>query len=59
MPFITIPGILGKVFVPEESSCASKKHKCPDCFSCQWCSDDRCELCLQRKERSGTELSQK
>ena len=25
---------------------AAKKHTCPDCFSCQWCSDERCRLCL-------------
>ncbi len=24
-----------------------KKHPCPDCKMCQWCSDDRCRLCLQ------------
>jgi len=24
----------------------SKKHPCPDCTFCQWCSDDRCRLCL-------------
>ncbi|MDD2736038.1 MAG: hypothetical protein PHF56_19055 [Desulfuromonadaceae bacterium] len=23
-----------------------KKHPCSDCFSCQWCSDERCRLCL-------------
>ncbi|KAB0672218.1 hypothetical protein F6V30_06535 [Oryzomonas sagensis] len=22
-----------------------KKHPCPDCTCCQWCSDDRCRLC--------------
>ncbi len=24
-----------------------KKHPCPDCKMCQWCSDDRCRLCLK------------
>ncbi|HIJ96293.1 MAG TPA: hypothetical protein HPP94_11270 [Desulfuromonadales bacterium] len=24
---------------------AEKKHPCPDCTFCQWCSDDRCRLC--------------
>ena len=24
-----------------------KKHPCPDCRCCQWCSDDRCRLCLR------------
>jgi hypothetical protein len=26
-----------------------KKHPCPDCDFCQWCSDDRCRLCLDRE----------
>jgi hypothetical protein len=30
---------------------SSKKHPCPDCSYCQWCSDDRCRLCLNRKCR--------
>lgn len=25
-----------------------KKHPCQDCRFCQWCSDDRCNLCLKR-----------
>ena len=25
----------------------SKKHPCLDCKHCQWCSDDRCRLCLR------------
>jgi hypothetical protein len=24
-----------------------KKYPCPDCHYCQWCSDDRCRLCLR------------
>jgi hypothetical protein len=24
-----------------------KKHPCPDCKMCQWCSDDRCRICLR------------
>ncbi|MEJ2197597.1 MAG: hypothetical protein P8X54_03400 [Desulfuromonadales bacterium] len=24
-----------------------KKHPCPDCRQCQWCSEDRCRLCLR------------
>ena len=23
-----------------------KKHPCKDCKFCQWCGDDRCQLCL-------------
>jgi hypothetical protein len=26
----------------------SSKHPCPDCSFCQWCSDDRCSLCLRQ-----------
>lgn len=26
-----------------------KKNPCPDCRCCQWCSDDRCRLCLAEK----------
>jgi len=25
-----------------------KKHPCPDCQECQWCSDERCRLCLNK-----------
>lgn len=32
-----------------------KKHPCPDCRQCQWCSDDRCRLCL----RSGSGCKRK
>jgi hypothetical protein len=28
-----------------EESPGQKKHDCPDCTYCQWCSDDRCRLC--------------
>jgi len=28
-----------------------KKHPCKDCSFCQWCSDDRCRLCLNREVR--------
>jgi len=24
-----------------------KKHPCADCHHCQWCSEDRCRLCLK------------
>jgi hypothetical protein len=24
----------------------NKKHPCPDCRFCQWCSDARCSACL-------------
>jgi hypothetical protein len=49
MPFATIPGLKGKVYVPQAASGCSKKHPCPECFSCQCCSDDRCRVCLSQR----------
>jgi hypothetical protein len=53
MPFVKMPGVTGKVYVPEKPPEKMKKHECRDCFSCQMCSDDRCTLC--RPEDSGKE----
>lgn len=49
MPFVEIPGLQGKFYVPEEQEKGAKKHPCKDCFHCQQCSDDRCALCLANK----------
>ena len=48
MPFVRAKNIEGLIWQPEETGCA-KKHNCKDCFSCQWCSDERCSLCLREK----------
>lgn len=48
MAFRRIPGIKGKIYVPDERP--AKKHKCPDCKSCQGCSESRCKLCRKQKE---------
>jgi len=50
MPFVTVPGLKGKVYVPEQQSTALKKHRCKDCYSCQMCSDDRCNVCRRQQE---------
>lgn len=47
-------GLPGKCFVPPAST--HKKHPCPDCFFCQWCSDDRCHACLSRQREGGAPL---
>ncbi|HOT28882.1 MAG TPA: hypothetical protein PLU72_11880 [Candidatus Ozemobacteraceae bacterium] len=39
------------VFRPVSDPNAPKKHPCPDCFSCQFCSDDRCAICLAGQKR--------
>jgi hypothetical protein len=35
----------------------TKKHPCPDCRFCQWCSDERCQLCLGHGKPCGKKLS--
>jgi hypothetical protein len=50
MAFVSMPGLKGKVYVPDESGSGSKKHPCKDCFSCQQCSDDRCRVCLSLRQ---------
>jgi hypothetical protein len=34
-----------------------KKHPCADCSSCQWCSDNRCAICLGKPGKCGKKLS--
>jgi len=48
MSFITINGIKGKIFIPDEKTII-RKHPCKDCFYCQFCSDEKCSLCLAKK----------
>jgi len=50
MPFESVPGLKGKVYVPEASREGSKKYPCKDCFSCQHCSDDRCGVCFSLRQ---------
>ncbi len=34
-----------------------KKHPCPDCRQCQWCSEDRCRLCVRSSGNCRKKLS--
>jgi hypothetical protein len=45
MAWITMPGLAGKVYVPDSSGQLQKKHPCSTCFSCQWCDETRCRVC--------------
>ena len=54
MPFVKMPGLKGKVYVPEQPPDTPKKHPCPDCFSCQMCTDSRCRVCLGHREDKNT-----
>ncbi len=50
MPFVKIPGMMGKLYVPKKLVIQKKKHPCRDCFACEFCSDDRCNVCRPDKE---------
>lgn len=45
MPFRPLPDDTGLLWQPETGRRRPRKHPCPDCFACQWCSDDRCRAC--------------
>lgn len=47
MSFQKLPDNLGMIFVPECTQ-ECRKNKCIDCFSCQWCSNERCRLCKEK-----------
>jgi hypothetical protein len=49
MAFVTKTGVTGKIYVPEKKTGERQKHACRDCFACQLCSDDRCQMCLACK----------
>jgi hypothetical protein len=48
MPYVTVPGLKGQVFVPGKQD-RRKKHRCPDCVMCQMCSETRCRQCRSRR----------
>lgn len=49
MPFVDAQGLPGKVYVPENAENTEKKHSCPECYCCQFCDDNRCEICLKQQ----------
>jgi len=51
MKFITIEGFEGKIFSPDALPAHRKKHRCRDCFSCNFCDDRRCAKCLGSRSR--------
>ena len=57
MPYIRIPGVEGLVWDQEPVPASLKKHDCKDCFSCQWCSNESCEMCLGSKKEARKKTS--
>lgn len=45
MAWINVPGLTGKVYVPDAGSQLLKRHPCTTCFACQWCDKNRCHVC--------------
>ncbi len=45
MHFQKLPGNRGKIYIPEKLAGGCCKHNCPDCYSCQWCGNERCKVC--------------
>lgn len=45
MAWVTVPGLAGKVYLPDDADQPPKKHPCKTCFSCQWCDETRCRVC--------------
>jgi hypothetical protein len=50
MGFEKLPDNQGMIYTPD-CRCVRRKKNCPDCFSCQWCSTERCRVC--RGSRQG------
>jgi hypothetical protein len=48
MAWQTIPGVTGKIYVPDQMI-HDGKRPCPDCFACQQCSRERCAVCRDEK----------
>lgn len=48
--FIRIKGFAGKIYSPPELKNTPKKHPCPDCRSCRFCSEEKCSLCLKKNQ---------
>ena len=45
MAWVTLPGLAGKVYVPDDTGRQPKKHPCSTCYACQWCDENRCQVC--------------
>ena len=44
MSFKILPNNQGMIYEPDCKP-GQRKHPCPDCFSCQWCGNERCRIC--------------
>jgi len=52
MAFRKLPDNRGMIYILEYSGI--KKQVCPDCFSCQWCGNERCRMCRLNHRKNNT-----
>jgi len=60
MGFKRLPNNQGMIYTPE-CACIRRKNPCVDCFSCQWCSNERCRLCkgkTKNNQKMGMKMGQ-
>jgi hypothetical protein len=48
--FVKVPGLIGRVYVPEAHPDDAQKYPCRDCYVCQMCGENRCTVCRNRRE---------
>lgn len=53
MAWVRVPGLAGRVYVPDDTGQMQKKHSCRTCFSCQWCDESRCRVCRGEAPANG------
>ena len=55
MGFRPAPNIKGLIFIPDEGPPHRKKHTCPDCFECQMCGEERCQVCRSERDHQAAD----
>jgi hypothetical protein len=56
MSFEKLPDNLGMIYIPDDSK-MKNKNPCQDCFSCQWCGNERCRLCREKAPPTKKKIS--
>ncbi len=56
MSFEKLPDNLGLIYVPDCKP-VLRKNPCQDCFSCQWCSNERCRICREKSLQKRKKIS--
>ncbi len=57
MAWINVPGLAGKVYLPDDAGRIPKKHPCKTCFACRWCDENCCRVCRSDAAETGNSAS--